>query len=56
MGKASCDQEKDNWRIQLDVMSMLVAQQENRKTELEADLSRHDSILTEIQADLVNAS
>jgi exonuclease VII large subunit len=44
--------QKDDWRIHLDVLQMLIIQQEDRLAECEKDLHHYDQLLDEIHNDL----
>lgn len=52
MDKATDEQSRDDWRIQVDVLEMLIGQEEDRKAEREADLARYNAMIAEIEADL----
>lgn len=50
--KAQNETDRDNWRIQVDVLSMLVGQTEGRMEEEQAEIALCTAMLAELEADL----
>jgi hypothetical protein len=52
LAKAQDDAARETWRIQVDVLQMMVGQAENELSEQQEDLALCEAMIAEIQADL----